>query len=62
MDHNHNGEHGHIALAVSLITGIFAWISSQNISEVIKVLSMLISIGAGCMAIRYYYYATKKQK
>lgn len=62
MDNNHYGEHGHIALAVSFITGFFAWIGSHSLSEFAKGLSMVVSIGAGLMAIRYYYYATKKNK
>lgn len=62
MDHNHNGEHGHVALAVSLITGFFAWIGGQSMGEALKVISGVVSIGAGLMAIRYYYFATKKHK
>lgn len=62
MENNQNAEHGHISLAVSLITGVFAWIGSHNLSEVFKAASALVSIGAAVMAIRYYYYATIKAK
>ena len=61
MDHNY-GEHGHISLAIALISGMFAWIGSYTLPDVVKGLSMLVSIVAGIMAIRYYYYATKKQQ
>lgn len=60
--HNHYGESGHVSLAICVITGLFAWIGSHSLNEIIKGLSMVVSIGAGLMAIRYYYYATKKHK
>jgi glucan phosphoethanolaminetransferase (alkaline phosphatase superfamily) len=62
MDHNDYSGHGNVSLAVSLIAGMFAWIGSYSLPEVIKSLSMIVSIIAGIMAIRYYYYATKKQR
>jgi len=62
MQDNHTLEHGHISLIISIITGVFAWISSHNISETIKILSMILSGCAAIMAMRYYYFATKKIK
>ena len=62
MDNNDYSGHGNVSLAVSLIAGMFAWIGSYSLPEVIKSLSMIVSIIAGIMAIRYYYYATKKQR
>ena len=62
MGDNHNGEHGHAALVVSAITGLLGWINSAQIGELLKGFSMTVSIAAGIMAIRYYWYATKKQK
>lgn len=62
MDHNNYGDQGNVYLAVSIIAGIFNWIGSYTLPEVFKGISMAVSIGAGIMAIRYYYYATKKQK
>lgn len=56
---NHNLENGHISLGVCLIGQIFSRI---NMGEALKELSIVISIIAGIMAIRYYYYATKKTK
>lgn len=61
MDNN-NLDNGHAALAVSLITGFIAWIGSFDFGDIVKTVSMLVSIGAGIMAIRYYYHATKKHK
>lgn len=61
-DNNHNLEHGHASLAVSILTGIMAWIGAHTISEIAKTGAAVISIAAGIMAIRYYYYATKKTK
>lgn len=62
MDNNHNVDHGHVSLAIAMITGVFAWISSHNVSEIFKTIAAVVSIGAGLMAIRYYYYATIKAK
>lgn len=62
MQDNNTLEHGHISLAISIITGAFAWISSHNISETVKIVSMILSCGAGLMAMRYYYFATKRVK
>jgi len=59
---NHNADQGNISLLISIITGMLAWIGSYSLGEVFKGVSMAVSIIAGIMAIRYYYYATKKQK
>jgi 5-bromo-4-chloroindolyl phosphate hydrolysis protein len=58
MEHNYAGQ-GHVSLGVSIIMGILARI---DVGEFLKNGSVVISIIAGIMAIRYYYYATKKQK
>jgi len=57
MENNHVGD-GHAALAVSILMGIFARI---DVAETLKTVSLVISITAGLMAIRYYYYSTKKK-
>lgn len=62
MDNNNNVGHGHISFAVSLITGLFAWINNQSMSEALRFISLVVSIGAGVMAMRYYYYATKTKQ
>lgn len=62
MDNNDYVGNGNAAMAVSLIFGFIAWVGTFNIGDVLKVTSMAVSIVAGIMAIRYYYYATKKQK
>jgi hypothetical protein len=62
MDNNQNVEHGHVSLAVSLVGAVFAWINGHNVSETVKAMAGLVSIVAGVMAIRYYYYATIKAK
>lgn len=62
MHDNHSLEYGHISLAVAIFGTVFGWISSHNISENVKMISFIISGCAGLMAMRYYYYATKKVK
>lgn len=63
MDNNSNDVgHGHTSLVIAFITGTFAWIDGHTFSEAVKSIAAFVSMGAGCMAIRYYYYATKKQK
>jgi hypothetical protein len=62
MDNNNDLHNGHISMAVSIVTAALAWISSHDIGELVKGLAAVVSIGAGCMAIRYYYYATIKAK
>lgn len=62
MDHNNYADNGHASLALCLITGFIAWVDAQSISEVLKVISIVVSIGAGIMAMRYYSKATKKIK
>lgn len=59
---NHDVGQGHAYLAVSLIMGFIAWVGSFELGDVLKTVSILISSGAGIMAIRYYWYATKKIK
>lgn len=59
---NHQVEYGHISLAVSILSGIIAWINMLEAAELIKNGAGIISMAAGVMAIRYYYYATKKNK
>ena len=57
MEHNAVG--GHISLGVSLIMGILAHI---DISATLKDFSVIISMIAGIMAIRYYWISTKNAK
>lgn len=59
---NHQVEYGHISLAVSILSGIIAWINTLEVAELIKNGAGVVSMLAGVMAIRYYYYATKKNK
>lgn len=56
MDHSTGG---HISLAVSLIAGILARI---DISSALKDFSVVVSIIAGIMAIRYYYISSKNKQ
>jgi hypothetical protein len=53
---------GPASLIVSLASGLFCFIASTDISEVIRGIAGLVSIAAGVMAIRHYYYSTKKNK
>lgn len=62
MDNNNYVGHGHASLAVAIIMGILARIDMQSVSDTLKDISVVVSIAAGIMAFRYYYYATKKHK
>lgn len=62
MDTQQSLEYGNASLAVSVIMGVFAFISSQNVIDLVKGAAALISVIAGVMAIRYYHYATKEKK
>jgi hypothetical protein len=61
MENNYSGN-GNVSLAICGITGVFSWLADQSFGELLKYISMVVSIVAGLAAIRYYYYATKKQK
>lgn len=51
-----------IYLFVSILGTIYAWISMASAREVIGIVAGIISIGAGIMAIRYYYHSIKEIK
>lgn len=60
MDNNHS-EHGHIALLVSVLTGFLGWLNAMQVSELLKNISMTVSIAAGIMAIRHYWLQNRKK-
>lgn len=62
MDNDNNIGHGHASLSISVLCGIITWLNTINVSEAIKGVAGIVSIAAGIMAIRYYYYATIKAK
>lgn len=62
MDNQHYADNGHASMVICLVTGFIAWIDTQSLSGFLKDISVVVSIAAGIMAIRYYYHATKKQK
>lgn len=49
-------------LIVSVLTGIIAWMNGISVGEFVKIVSGIISAVAGLMAIRHFYYSTKKLK
>lgn len=61
-DNNVNIGNGHISLLVSLLNTSLLYISWPALGEFVKIAAGIVSIFAGVMAIRYYYYATIKQK
>lgn len=61
-DHHSSPITAAVYLTTSFITGFFGWISWTSMEEWMKFLSLVISMIAGVMAIRHYYYATKKNK
>lgn len=61
MEHNHPLG-ASVALCVTFITGFLGWINWSSMEEWFKMVSLIISMVAGIMAVRYYYYATKNSK
>lgn len=61
MDQNNNNN-GLLSLFVSIFTGFISWFNFNNVSEALRTISVCVSIAAGIMAIRYYYYSIKKIK
>jgi TRAP-type C4-dicarboxylate transport system permease small subunit len=57
-------------LTLSFIMAVITWVNLQtnllttigSFKEAIGYVAAIVSITAGCMAVRYYYYATKKIK
>jgi len=62
MDNNSNVGYGHLSLMISVLSGIISWFGTIDVGEAIKGAAGIVSIGAGIMAMRYYYYATIKAK
>lgn len=62
MDGNHYSMHGGTSFLVSLGGVIFLFISSHDIGDILKGIAAVVSIAAGVMAFRYYYYAIKEKK
>jgi TRAP-type C4-dicarboxylate transport system permease small subunit len=73
MDHQHNllnPVSAMLILTLSFISAVISWVNLQtnlltvigSVKEVIGYVAAIVSITAGCMAVRYYYYATKKIK
>lgn len=63
MDNNHTHPLlGVLYLIVSIFGTIYAWVSIIALKDLIGIVAGFISTGAGIMAIRYYYFATKEKK
>jgi hypothetical protein len=64
MEHNIDVQHSgsaRLSFAMTLVS-ILSFISKSNVAWGIGVGSGLVAMISGVMAIRYYYYATKKMK
>lgn len=61
MEH-HNHFHGKIGLVIWLASSIIGWISSIRLEVMLRDVSLGVSIIAGIVTIRYYWYATKEKK
>ena len=59
MDNNYTA-YGGTSLSVSFVSVILLFIGS--VPDGVKVVAGIVSIIAGLMATRYYYYATKEKK
>ena len=63
MDNNFNVEGGGpVCALISLIAIPFAWMGIKETQVALAMIASLIAICSGLMAIRYYYYATKKSR
>lgn len=70
MENNHtlNPVSAMLAMTISFVMAVFAWVNLHTnllstigaFKEALGYVAALVSISAGCMAVRYYYYATKK--
>ena len=49
-------------MVVSFISAIFSFISLKDAQVIVSTIAGAVAIASGVMAIRYYYYATKKAK
>lgn len=53
---------GNVFTLISCICSGFAIITWNGVLQALPAIASCVSIGAGLMAIRYYFFATKKQK
>lgn len=60
-ENNHSPMGAAIMLSISFIAGFFGWIGWTSMEEWLKFVSLLISMAAGIMAIRYYLVATREK-
>ena len=55
--------HDKIEGLIPTIGGIFfGGISIATVGSIVGIVSGILAMAASCMAIRYYYFATKKQR
>lgn len=62
-DSNHTN--GNTSLFLSIILGVFSWITPDNIDVIdlfIKILTFIGAMTAAVMATIYHYYALKEKK
>jgi len=57
----HTMNYGHRNTAISIILGLFQWVSLPEIDIFVRILAGLGSFVAAIMAIRYYIKATPKK-
>lgn len=62
MEHNDYGELGHRFAAITILLQIANNIDWGNLDQILKPVSTFLAICTALMALRYYYYATKKAK
>lgn len=51
-----------ICLFAQVIKGLMNWFAEHSLQEILSPVATFVSIVAGVMAIRYYFFATKKLK
>jgi cytosine/uracil/thiamine/allantoin permease len=63
MDSNFNVEGGGpVCAVISIIAIPFAWMGVKETQVALAMIASLIAICSGIMAIRYYWYATKRTR
>lgn len=53
---------GNNSLLLSILLGIFSWVTPQNVDIGLKIITALGAVVAAVFAARYHYYATKEKK
>jgi hypothetical protein len=62
MDNQSSATAGNQSLVLSLILGVFSWLTPEHIDLGLKIATATGAITAAFFAARYHYYSTKVKK